>query len=72
MISDVVITSGSLGEELGVAQVEGLTDAGEEFVDAYIESEIVVVDAGRIVVRLADVSAIVAKCERLGLSVEAS
>jgi hypothetical protein len=44
---DIIITR---DRELMVAQAEGVTDAGVEFVDAYNPgAEIVVVDAGRII-----------------------
>jgi hypothetical protein len=33
-----------------VVQVEGLTEAGIEFVDAYTDDELYVVDAGRIII----------------------
>lgn len=70
MSADIVITRGPIGEELEVAEVEGLSEAGVDFVDAYTASEIVVTDAGRIIVRLADVPTVVAEAKRAGLEIE--
>ena len=57
--------------EFGVSHVEGQTDAGIEFVDAYLGSpDIVVADAGRIVVPAKDAEAVEGAALNQGLSVE--
>jgi hypothetical protein len=65
---DIEITKDTTGE-LMVAQVEGLTEAGIDFVDSYTNERMVVVDAGRIVIPEEDVPALVAACKQSGMGV---
>lgn len=55
--------------ELMVAQVEGLTDAGVEFVDAYTSPQLVVVDSGRIILPYDALDGCLAHADTAGLSV---
>jgi hypothetical protein len=56
--------------ELEVTQVEGNTRAGVEFVDRWLypENEMVVMDAGRIIIR--DTTDLVAQAQAEGLTIE--
>lgn len=58
--------------ELMVAHAEGLTDAGTEFIDAYLPSRvdrIVAVDSGRIIIHTDDEAAFVEAAKLRGLEV---
>jgi hypothetical protein len=55
--------------ELDVTQVEGNTDRGIEFVDSWFAREMMVVDAGRIILA-GDAGACSREAERLGLTAE--
>jgi hypothetical protein len=46
---DLVVTCSG---EFDVAEIEGVTSRGIEFVDAWLDSQVIVVDAGRIVIPL--------------------
>jgi hypothetical protein len=48
-VNDLRVTCDS---EFEVAQIEGVTERGIEFVDAWLDSKMVVADAGRIVIPL--------------------
>lgn len=67
--ADIEITKDATGE-LMVAQAEGLTEAGTDFVDAYTNEQMVVVDAGRIIIPEADIDAFVLAGQLVGLRVE--
>jgi hypothetical protein len=54
--------------ELDVTQIEGNSEAGIEFVDIWMQPEMIVADAGRIIVR--DLEAIEAAAKREGLTIE--
>lgn len=56
--------------ELMVAEMEGLTFDGIEFVDGFAAAQMVVVDLGRIILRLEDLPEAVTKANHEGLAVE--
>lgn len=56
--------------EFMIAHVEGTTEAGAEFVDAYLGEEIVVVDSGRIIVQEDDLDRLLENAAAAGLKVE--
>ncbi len=66
-MTDIHVTK---NEELMVAQFEGLTDAGEEFVDRIVTDELVVVDAGRVIVRVAKIPELVEQARAEGLAAD--
>lgn len=61
---DLVATCDS---EFDVAQIEGMTERGIAFVDAWLDSQIVVVDAGRIIVPLVQLGHVREVATRQGL-----
>lgn len=69
-MTDIDITRSG---ELMVAHVEAQTDAGAEFVDAYVPVDdvagLVVVDSGRIVIPDASLDEFVASAKQAGLEV---
>lgn len=52
-----------------VVEVDALTDAGADFVDAYLGAMVVVIDVGRIVIPAEDESTFVAAAHAQGLVV---
>lgn len=68
-MADIDITKDRTGETM-VVQAEGLTEAGTEFVDAYLVSEeMTVVDSGRIIIWERDLPTFVHAAEESGLEV---
>jgi hypothetical protein len=66
---DVEITKDATGEFM-VAQAEGITDEGAEFVDSYMSAEMHVVDSGRIVLPESAMPAFIEAAKGAGLRVE--
>lgn len=56
--------------ELGVASLDGQTARGIDFVDLVVYRQLVVVDAGRIIVPLDGLPAVLADAREAGISVE--
>jgi hypothetical protein len=64
-VSDIEITKDA-GEGM-VAVVAGITDAGIEFVDAYVFGDMQVVDAGRIIIWERDLDHLLTQAKEAGL-----
>jgi hypothetical protein len=64
-MADLTITRNG---ELMVAQIEGATDDGTEFVDAYIGDPMTVVDSGRILLPIGSLPAFEFAARERGLS----
>jgi len=69
-IQDIEVQPDKTGE-LMVTGINGLTEAGEEFVDRYVPPHglMVAVDAGRIVIRETDLDDLIARATSEGLTV---
>lgn len=68
MSVDIEVTRDRTGETM-VVHLEGLTEAGTEFLDAYNPLEMVVVDSGRIIIPEQNLDALMESCKRDGLTV---
>lgn len=68
-MADVDIIRDRTGE-LMVAEISGGTEAGEEFVDAWVSPEMVVVDAGRVIVPEDELERVRREAAESGLSVD--
>lgn len=69
-MSDIEILNSG---ELMVSQASGMTDAGVEFIDAFMPpegAEIAVVDSGRIILPNAYIDNFVSACQKQGLTIE--
>lgn len=55
---------------LCVVQLEGISDAGVEFVESYTIEQMAVVDAGRIIIPLDALPAFLAEAHRVGVLAE--
>ena len=71
-MTDIAITKDATGEFM-VAQVEGVTELGEQFIDSYVPTsrrDFVVVDAGRLVIHEDDLPEFLEQCKAQGLVAE--
>jgi hypothetical protein len=66
-MNDIQITEDS---KRGIAHIEGLSDAGIDFIDGYNTGEFQVVDSGRIIIRLRDQPVFTERAAKAGLTVE--
>jgi hypothetical protein len=67
-MSDLKLTRDRTGETM-VVHVEGLTDDGIDFINGYVDDELYVVDADRIIIPEARVPRLLRWCEAEGLEV---
>lgn len=68
-MTDLVLTTDS---ELMVTHIESQTEAGQNFLDAYVAPDLVVIDSGRIIIPQDAVVSLVLDCERAGLTLSLS
>jgi len=69
-MADLEIIKDDTGEFM-VAAVRGISDAGIEFVDAYVTAKLQAIDAGLIVIPESDLEDLLARAKLRDLTVEA-